>query len=83
METTELDRWDDKLLPCPFCGSSELRLGNIGHYYIQCPCGGEMHQATGPQYCTRSWPALVDAWNARAPKEPHPMTDLKDIRRET
>jgi hypothetical protein len=54
-----------KLLPCPFCGSSKLRLGRkvAGHgdsvESISCDCGIEL--------APMGWDVdIVKAWNTRA-----------------
>ena len=63
------ENWIDELLPCPFCGNTELRGPHFSDYigdsyypqwYIdcdQCPCG--MH-VDG-----ESSSGVIDAWNKR------------------
>lgn len=68
----------DRLLPCPFCGGTKMMLENTHSpcYWIECPCGAEMH-APGVKWKGRSGQCslpnhkkakqmAIDAWNQRA-----------------
>lgn len=52
----------ENLLPCPFCGSEELRIsGVMGSYYVKCQeCGCEQNMADG-------FDKAIAAWNRRTP----------------
>jgi Lar family restriction alleviation protein len=71
----------DKLLPCPFCGGTEMVLENTHSpsYWIECPCGAEMH-AGGVKWKTeagknsmanhkKAKQMTIDAWNKRTPSK--------------
>jgi len=62
----------DDLEPCPFCGNTELELGNdySPAYYVDCPCGASMMGQTfdGPDLRKNHNQAKENAinnWNRR------------------
>jgi Lar family restriction alleviation protein len=56
-----------ELLPCPFCGSTNIDCTNVGRnidmWYVQC----DNCYATFPQFDSKE--ESIEAWNTRTPKE--------------
>lgn len=53
-------------VPCPFCGSDQVRLVVEGFSCLQC----EQCSAKGPTYYRAT--AAIEGWNERAKVEDHP-----------
>lgn len=57
---------ENNLLPCPFCGSEDVRIGSRGNtlgvdIYVKCNCGAKV------QICEEyGEEELVKRWNSRA-----------------
>lgn len=69
---------EDKLLPCPFCGSNKMTIENTHTpcYWVECECGARMETA-GVGYKSlagksrmanhrKAKQMAIDAWNRRA-----------------
>ena len=65
----------DKVLPCPCCGGDVLELCNTwtASYWIDCPCGLQMHdrdtfwKTNSMEEHQASKAAVIAAWNKRTP----------------
>lgn len=76
---------NDKLLPCPFCGSTEIRPAERGLAYAEC----HKCDAYGPSHIegfdSDSWRSANDMWNQRATAQPKyrepTLEDVQELNR--
>lgn len=68
----------DKLLPCPFCGSEDLELNNThtACYWVECSqCGAEVSgtaiysDSDKPEDHLEAAKSAISAWNRRQPQK--------------
>lgn len=60
---------DKNLLPCPFCGSTHVKISKVAQDFLAVECTNEDCYTTGPMCVDETDISCVIKWNTRTPTD--------------